>query len=269
LHDHLSERASPAVMLPAARFVGFRPAHHTRILAMSTCHPIHAHQRLARLRHAGRVAVTVSVVLSSLVAVRHLDAAIVYFPVSSGGSISQSGSGGQPTTVAFGNISLGSGTFSVAGDFADPISFGIGLNPPEAPQAAQFFSQSNNGVGWLLSSGTIALLSAGGTVGAGTYTSSDPNFGGDWKAGVSPGYAGLQMTSGSDVYYGWVSINYVLGSPNQATVTAFAFENQPNTPITVAAVPEPSALAVVASAIGAVALLARRWRRGMGGHGPS
>lgn len=107
-------------------------------------------------------------------------------------------------------------------------------------------------------SGTISLLSAGASVGSsGTYTNFDPNFGDNWKAGVSPGYAGLQMTSGSDVYYGWVGINYVVGSPNQATVTAFAFENQPNTPITVAAVPEPSTLAGVASAIGLAALLAR------------
>ena len=186
-------------------------------------------------------------------------AAIVYFPVNSGGSISQPGSGGQPTIVAFGDINLNTGTFSIAGDFTDPISFGIGLNPPEASQASQFFSQSNNSVGWLVPSGTIALLSAGGTVGAGTYSASDPNFGGDWKSGVSPGYAGLQMTSGTDTFYGWVSIDYVVGSPNQVTVNGFAFENQPNTPITVAAVPEPASLALVATGVAfAVAVYRRR-----------
>jgi hypothetical protein len=189
-------------------------------------------------------------------------AAIVYFPVNSGGSISQSGSGGPQTTVSFGNIDLGAGTFSIASVFGSGTSFGIGLNPPDAGVASQFFSQSNNSVGWLVPSGTIALLSAGGTVGAGTYSAADPNFGGDWKSGVSPGYAGLQMTSGTDAFYGWVSISYVVGSPNQVTVNGFAFENQPNTPITVAAVPEPASLALVATGVAfAVAVYRRRRNR--------
>jgi hypothetical protein len=206
-------------------------------------------------------ALATTVLLLTAAASSPARAAIVYFPINSGGSISQSGSGGQPTIVAFGNINLSTGTFSVAGDFTDPISFGVGLNPPEAPEASQFFSQSNNNVGWLVSSGTIALLSAGGTVGAGTYTASDPNFGGNWKSGVSPGYAGLQMTSGTDTFYGWVSISYVVGSPNQVTVNAFAFENQPNTPITVAAVPEPASLALVATGVAFAAAVYRRRSR--------
>jgi hypothetical protein len=188
-------------------------------------------------------------------------AAIVYFPINSGGSISQSGSGGPQTTVSFGNIDLGAGTFSVGSTFGSGTSFGVGLNPPDAGAASQFFSQSNNSVGWLVPSGTIALLSAGGTVGAGTYSAADPNFGGDWKSGVSPGYAGLQMTSGTDTFYGWVSISYVVGSPNQVTVNAFAFENQPNTPITVAAVPEPASLALVATGVAIAAAVYRRRSR--------
>jgi len=202
---------------------------------------------------------TMVIVLVSSMAGNTVHAAIVYFPVSSGGSISQSGSGGPQTTVAFGNINLGAGTFSVASVFGTGTSFGIGLNPPDAGVASQFFSQSNNAVGWLVPSGTIALLSAGGTVGAGTYSSADPNFGGDWKSGVSPGYAGLQMTSGTDTFYGWVSMSYVVGSPNQVTVNGFAFENQPNTPITVAAVPEPASLAIVA--IAGAAFVAAAYRR--------
>ncbi len=228
---------------------------------MLSQHAIRLQSRPSNRPHVARMVATTAILLWSAVAVHGVHAAIVYFPISSGGSISQPGSGGQPTTVAFGTISLGSGTFSVAGDFADPISFGIGLNPPEAGEATQFFSQSNNGVAWLVPSGTIALLSAGGTVGTGSYASNDPNFGGDWKAGVSPGYAGLQMTSGTDVYYGWASITYVVGSPNQVTVNSFAFENQPNTPITVAAVPEPTALASMATAIGLAGLMALRLAR--------
>jgi len=204
---------------------------------------------------------TMVIVIVSSMAGNAVHAAIVYFPVSSGGSISQSGSGGPQTTVAFGNINLGAGTFSVASVFGTGTSFGIGLNPPDAGVASQFFSQSNNAVGWLVPSGTIALLSAGGTVGAGTYSSADPNFGGDWKSGVSPGYAGLQMTSGTDTFYGWVSMSYVVGSPNQVTVNGFAFENQPNTPITVAAVPEPASLAMVAAGAAFAAAAYRRRSR--------
>jgi hypothetical protein len=204
---------------------------------------------------------TMVIVIVSSIAGNAVHAAIVYFPVSSGGSISQSGSGGPQTTVSFGNINLGAGTFSVASVFGSGTSFGVGLNPPDAPAADQFISQSNNSVGWLVPSGTIALLSAGGTVGAGTYSSADPNFGGDWKSGVSPGYAGLQMTSGTDTFYGWVSMSYVVGSPNQVTVNGFAFENQPNTPITVAAVPEPASLAMVAAGAAFAAAAYRRRSR--------
>ena len=223
----------------------------------------HVRERFASFERQCLTALaTMVIVLVSSMAGDAVHAAIVYFPVSSGGSISQSGSGGPQTTVAFGNINLGAGTFSVASTFGSGTSFGIGLNPTNAPTAVQFFSQSNNSIGWLLPSGTIALLSAGGTVGPGTYSSADQNFGGDWKSGVSPGYAGLQMTSGPDTFYGWVSINYVVGSPNQATVNAFAFENQPNTPITVAAVPEPTTVALLSVGLPtAVAFEVSRRRR--------
>lgn len=205
---------------------------------------------------------TLAVLLSSIVVADRLPAAIVYFPVNSGGSISQPGTGEQPVYLGFGDINIGSGTFALGTTFGSGTSFGIGLNAPDTSTASQFFSQSNNSIGWLISSGTIALLSAGTSVGSGTYTGSDPNFGSDWKAGVSPGYAGLQMTSGTDVYYGWASIAYVVDSPNQVTVNSFAFENQVNTPITAAAVPEP-AVSGLAAGCGLVlaGLLVRRRRR--------
>lgn len=186
--------------------------------------------------------------------------AIVYFPVNPAQTISQPAAGsGQTTYLSFGDINLGNGTFTVGADSATAPSFGIGLNAPDTSQASLFFSQSNNSVAWLVSSGTISLLSSGATIdSAGTYTDFDPNFGANWKAGVSPGYAGLRLTSGSDVYYGWAAITYTLGSPNQATVSAFAFENQPGVAITVAAVPEPSSVVLLAAAGLAIGLFARR-----------
>jgi hypothetical protein len=179
-------------------------------------------------------------------------AAIVYFPITSGGSISQPGAGQQPVQVAFGDINLGAGTFTTTSSaVGSGTSFGVGLNPTDAPSSQYFFTQSNNSVAWFDPAGTVSLLSAGATITSGSYSGSDPNFGADWRAGVAPGYAGLQLTSGTDVYYGWASIDYVVGSPDQVTVTAFAFENQPNTPITAAAVPEPASLALIAAAIAA------------------
>jgi hypothetical protein len=228
---------------------------------MLSQHAIRLQSRPSSRPHVARMVATTAILLWSAVAVSGVHAAIVYFPISSGGSISQSGTGGPQVLLAFGSINLTTGTFTIGTDNVNAPSFGVGLNPPDAPAASQFFAQTNDGVAWLLSSSTIALLSAGGTVGTGSYASNDPNFGGDWKAGVSPGYAGLQMTSGTDVYYGWAGINYVVGSPNTVTVTAFAFENQPNTPITVAAVPEPTALASMATAIGLAGLMALRLAR--------
>jgi uncharacterized protein YlxW (UPF0749 family) len=69
------------------------------------------------------------------------------------------------------------------------------------------------------------------------------------------------MTSGTDTFYGWVSMSYVVGSPNQVTVNGFAFENQPNTPITVAAVPEPASLAMMAAGAAFAAAVYRRRSR--------
>lgn len=207
----------------------------------------------------GRMRLLAVMLAGALSAANIASGAIVYFPVNPAQTISQPGSGGQPTVVAFGNIDLGNGTFTVAGSFGSGTSFGIGLNPPEAPQANLFFSQSNNNVGWLVSSGAIPLLSSGATINAsGSYANNDPSFAAAWLAGVSPGYAGLRLTSGSDTYYGWAAISYTLGSPNQATVSAFAFENQPGVAITAAAVPEPSTVALLAAAGLAIGLYARR-----------
>lgn len=208
----------------------------------------------------GRMRLLAMVVMGALVAADVASGAIVYFPVNPAQTISQPAAGsGQTTYLSFGTINLGNGTFTVGTDSASAPSFGIGLNAPDTSQASLFFSQANNSVEWLVSSGTISLLSSGATINAsGSYTDFDPNFGGNWKAGVSPGYAGLRLTSGSDTYYGWAAISYTLGSPNQATVSAFAFENQPGVAITAAAVPEPSTLALLAAAGLAIGLFARR-----------
>ena len=120
-----------------------------------------------------------------------------------------------------------------------------------------FFTQENNNVAWLVSGGEVSLLPSGTTVGSGgTFTTLDPLFASVWRNGVSSGYAGLRLQSGSDFYYGYATINYVVGTPNQATVSSFAFENVANTPV---AVPEPNALLAVGA--GAVVLAGVHFRR--------
>ena len=183
-------------------------------------------------------------------------ASLVTFPVSSPqGTISQASDGSTVNTLTLGSINIGNGTF-VLGSPTAP-SFGVGLNPTAAPQASWFFAQQNNNVAWLISSVVVPVLTAGTTVDSGgTYTVSDPNFAAAWQSGVSSGYAGLRLASGSDFYYGYATISYVAGSPNQVTVSSFAFENQVNTPVVV---PEPSMpLSVGAGGVALTASLLRR-----------
>lgn len=192
-----------------------------------------------RGRRAGGMT-TVAILLVVLIAASSSRAALVTFAVSSPqGTITQDNVGSNVSTVTFGDIDIANGTFDFSNTFP---AFGIGLNPTIAPTEQWFFSQNNNDVSWFVSSGVIPILTAGSTVGSGgTYTSSDPNFAAAWRAGVTSGYAGLRMTSGSDFYYGYATIDFVAGSPNQATVTSFAFENQLNTAVIV---PEPNMLFV-------------------------
>jgi hypothetical protein len=163
--------------------------------------------------------------------------------------------GSNVSALSLGAINIGTGTFSFS---TTSPSFGIGLNPTADPNVNEwFFTQENNNVAWLVSGGEVSLLPSGTTVGSGgTFTTLDPLFASVWRNGVSSGYAGLRLQSGSDFYYGYATIDYVVGTPNQATVSSFAFENVANTPV---AVPEPNALLAVGA--GAVVLAGVHFRR--------
>lgn len=203
-----------------------------------------------------RVLAAFGVLFGCLIATTTASAALVSFPVASPqGTITQDNVGSNVSLLSLGAINIGTGTFSFS---TTSPSFGIGLNPTADPNVNEwFFTQLNNSVAWLVSGGEVSLLPSGTTVGSGgTFTILDPLFASVWRNGVSSGYAGLRLQSGSDFYYGYATINYVVGTPNQATVSSFAFENVANTPV---AVPEPNALLTVGA--GAVVLAGVHFRR--------
>jgi len=189
-------------------------------------------------------------------------AQIVYFPVSPAQSITGN------ALLTFGSINLSNGTFSLIND--NPPSFGIGST---SGTDNTLFAQDNNSIQWALTPGSgtgqglgqIARYAAQASISSSIadWSSADPNlFTSDhsqnWYA-TGTGYAGLRIDAGSGNYnYGWVSIAYDTAN-STATISGFAFENQVNTAIPAAAIPEPGtgALALVAAAT----VLVAGWRR--------
>ncbi|MEM6363625.1 MAG: PEP-CTERM sorting domain-containing protein [Planctomycetota bacterium] len=83
-----------------------------------------------------------------------------------------------------------------------------------------------------------------------------------WSPG-DDGFVGLELSVSGQTHYGWAGLN--LGSSiGSYTLTSFAYETNPDTPIiagagAVTAVPEPSSLALTGAVVGLIAV--RRGRR--------
>lgn len=76
--------------------------------------------------------------------------------------------------------------------------------------------------------------------------------GSDFSPDFGPGsYLGFRVTSGTDVYYGYLEATWSASS-NQFQLLSGAYQSTPNAPITIGVVPEPSAIAL--TGIGALAL---------------
>lgn len=68
--------------------------------------------------------------------------------------------------------------------------------------------------------------------------------------GVESAYVGLQFQIDGQTHYGWVRVGAPLAGLNGGWIYEYAYETRPNTPILAAAVPEPSAWALLGAGIG-------------------
>ena len=94
--------------------------------------------------------------------------------------------------------------------------------------------------------GTLAIL-------LGQQVAEDGNF-----AGQPSGYMGFDFMVGDNNYYGWMYISSPVNDAGiYANVVEWAYESDPNTPITITIAPEPSTWALLA--VGTAILLFRRY----------
>ena len=180
---------------------------------------------------------------------------IIFFPVSP----AQTAVGTGPTTISFGSINLGAGTYVLNG--VNVPAFAIQFGNP-------FFWTAEGSFGTLdiAQVGSAAARFALNDTIDGASTFGPSGQGGFWGAG--DGYLGLRINDGPNVYYGWAGLSNSPGTdPKTATITGFAFENTPGVAIlagnTGAVVPEPGTwAAAVLVAGGAIFLRRRKARRG-------
>ena len=175
--------------------------------------------------------------------------AIVFFDVDPAKTI---GVAGDPTsqTVSFTNINLGAGTYTSSIGYGPPLYFG----PTfwfTIPGENQFTAQGAGGmglVGYGYPTYSLNLLTAGTEIGAASkYRTGASMSEGEWNGGGT-GYVGLVLNDGTNFHYGWMALDYIEnGLATTLTVSGFAFEDAPFTPIlagATTAIPEPGTMAV-------------------------
>lgn len=111
------------------------------------------------------------------------------------------------------------------------------------------------------SAGFLNLTEAAGNVASMAFTPAFPNS--QWAlAGSNSGYLGIRFNIGTAEHFAWMRLTVepqASANPRAITVHEWAFENVPGVGIETGAVPEPSALGLLA--LGSAGLAARRRRK--------
>lgn len=160
-----------------------------------------------------------------------------------------------PATTAgvYLNVITGvSGTAAVATGWDVNLwsSTGLGFFNPSAPAGGAYA---------LAAPSVVANLLPGATVdGTSTYGAGISSNVAQWNLNSSENYFGFRFIAepGGTLHYGWaqIALGSTVNAPGRAIVQ-YAYESDPNTPITIP-IPEPASLGLLA--MGAVGLLRRR-----------
>jgi hypothetical protein len=162
--------------------------------------------------------------------------------------------------------------YDLDGDLTNDYSLAL-ATPNIFTAEAFWFSLGVNKVA--VSGGLPVALQEGQTVDASLTYGTDAlllrekfpfGFTGNWPDNLAdPRFVGLQFQIGAETHYGWarigVATNLFFNTQSQAIVYDWAFESDPDTPITIApptAIPEPSTFALFALGAAGVAALKRR-----------
>ena len=197
--------------------------------------------RSSRLSSYSKVAVG-SLAAASAAGSAH--SAIVFFDVDPAKTI---GVAGDPTnqTLSFTDINLGTGTYIGSIGYGPPI-----ISGPTfwftIPGENEFTAHGAGGMG-LVGYGAVTKylnrLPEGAVIDSTSTSLSDLSIReGQWNGGGT-GYVGLVLDNGTNKHYGWAALAYTEdGAATSLTVSAFAFEEIPDTAIlagATTAIPEP------------------------------
>jgi MYXO-CTERM domain-containing protein len=212
--------------------------------------------------------------VTALAAINNSEAAIVYFDVNPNIAMSD-------TKRIFG-FDLSNGTYVVSSnpnDFAGQtlLAFDTFIYAPF--DAFSIFGPTIGVAGY--GGYKLSQLASGATINAGTTWLGGVSGGSvptpsGWNGTNQSGYAGLRIDAGGGNYnYGWVALNWT-ESPENLTISGFAFENSYNTAILAgdqgggsAAVPEPGQVAASLLLLAGIAGYFAHRRRAAAGAEPS